>query len=81
MVLRTHATIENWLGGQIPRLADMLDRTPDMANVFRDLTEGIQRFLQTRGLQPEDLSPTIVITPDGKLVIDLLSESWSQQPH
>lgn len=76
----SHASIEHWLGRHQPRLADMLDRTPGMADVIRDICEGMERYLAVHRLEPEDLSPTIAVTPDGKLVLDLLSETWSQQP-
>ncbi|TAM90625.1 hypothetical protein EPN42_05640 [bacterium] len=70
-VSQENETPARWLASQMPRLAELCARTPAMANVLRDIVEGLERYCAEYGVDPESFVPHTIVTRDGKIIVDL----------
>ncbi len=62
---------QQWLGRLNPRIADACDHTPHLGDVVADVCVGVKRFCDAHGVDPQQLSPRSIVTPDGKIIVDL----------
>lgn len=66
-----YAHIHNWLHGEMPRLAECCARTPHMAELMTDVATMTERYTDLHEIDPRTLSPYVVCTPKGQIIIDL----------
>jgi hypothetical protein len=72
MAARTGAIMmQDWVGSDSPKLADMCDRVPGLVDVLADIVTGIELYCQEYGVEPEEFRPECTVMPDGKIVVDL----------
>jgi len=69
--IQSNETPQRWLASQMPKLAELMARTPAFAHVVRDIVEGLERYVSEHGRDPESFHPYTIVTPDGRVIVDL----------
>lgn len=65
------ATVSNWLAGEMPRLSDIAEKTPWMADAVTDVVTMTERYTDLHEIDAKQLNPYVICTPYGQIVIDL----------